>query len=261
MTSKFQHIYGPVYSWRLGMSLGIDPLSTDKKVCNFDCVYCQLGKTKEFTNERKIFVATNDILDEIQVLPYIPLDYLTISGRGEPTLAKNLGEVIMGLREIRDEKIAVITNSSLLDREDVRADLLLADYVIAKLDVYSQETLESIDGAMAEYKFRKIIKGIMEFHEVFKGRLALQIMFVEHNKKDAARLAKLASIIDPHEVQLNTPMRPSGVRFLSVQEMEEIRQHFKGLPVSCVYDAELKNVEPLNKKDTIRRHGYFKKRF
>src|SRR3989338_1906861 len=131
----YQHIYGPVYSWRLGMSLGIDPISIDKKICNFDCVYCQLGRTKEFTEERKIFIPTNDILREVQILPYIPIDHLTLSGRGEPTLAKNLGAMILGLRETSDEKIAVITNSSLLHRDDVQADLLLADYVIAKLDV------------------------------------------------------------------------------------------------------------------------------
>ena len=262
MSDNFQHIYGPLYSWRLGMSLGIDPLSSgNQKICNFDCIYCQLGRTKDFTFERKIFVPTDDILREIKAMPDIPIDYLTFSGQGEPTLAKNLGEMIMALHEIRDEKIAVITNSSLLDREDVRCDLASADYVLAKLDVHSQQSLKSINGPAEGCGLKKIIQGITDFRRFFKGKLALQIMFMENNKKDAARIARLAQRINPDEVQLNTPIRPSGVRFLSSAEMQKVRSFFKGMPVTCVYDAERKEIKPFNERDTIRRHGNFKKRF
>ncbi|MFC1805334.1 radical SAM protein, partial [Candidatus Omnitrophota bacterium] len=125
-----QYIYGPVPSWRLGSSLGIDPISRSKKICSFDCTYCQLGKTEIFSDQRQVFVPTNKIIEEFKLVPLIQIDYITFSGVGEPTLASNLGEAIRGVKEIRKERIAVLTNSSLIDRDDVKRDLLLADLVV-----------------------------------------------------------------------------------------------------------------------------------
>src|ERR1041385_6644219 len=123
MAGGFKYIYGPVYSWRLGISLGIDPISRKEKICNYDCVYCQLGPTTQWVLERQVFIPTENVIEEIGRLKDIPLDYLTFSGRGEPTLAANLGQMIRGLKKIRREKIAVITNSSLLHSPDVQDDL------------------------------------------------------------------------------------------------------------------------------------------
>ncbi len=85
--NKYKYIYGPVFSWRLGRSLGIDPISKEKKICTFDCLYCQLGKTDRLTNIRSMFVPTVEIIKEIRKIPPLKIDYLTFSGRGEPTLA------------------------------------------------------------------------------------------------------------------------------------------------------------------------------
>ena len=127
---QFRFVYGPVYSWRLGMSVGVDPISAAEKICNFDCVYCQLGKTHKFYNQRREFVPTSEVLDEIRLLPNRRFNYITFSGRGEPTLAANLGRMIREVRRIRPEKIAVITNSSLMHLRDVEKDLLEADLVL-----------------------------------------------------------------------------------------------------------------------------------
>lgn len=254
----FQYIYGPLYSWRLGLSLGIDPLSNQHKICNMDCVYCQLGKTVHWSNQRKEYVPTEDIVKEIKAVTNTDIDYLTFSGRGEPTLAKNLGSMIKSIRKVRKERIAVITNASLLNYEDVREDLLLCDFVLAKLDAYNQHTFESIDQATKGINFKKIIEGIKKLKKVFKGRLALQLMFIEQNKHFAKSIADLVRNIAPDEVQINTPLRPSAARALSPEELEEIKGYFLGLPVNYVYEKEIKQTQPFDEKQTIKRHGNYK---
>ncbi|MFH1338585.1 MAG: radical SAM protein, partial [Candidatus Omnitrophota bacterium] len=91
---EFRYVYGPVASWRLGISLGIDLLSAAGKICNFDCIYCQLGKGSRYAEKPKACVKTSEIIKELKELPGLKIDYITFSGRGEPTLAKNLGQAI-----------------------------------------------------------------------------------------------------------------------------------------------------------------------
>ena len=142
---KFRYIYGPVSSWRLGSSLGIDVLSAKEKACSFDCLYCQIGRTAVKTKKRKIYAPTKDVIKEISNLPPdLKIDYITFSGTGEPTLASNLGELIKKIKGLRREKIAVITNSSLMNNKAVREELALADFVIAKLDAPNEEMFEKI---------------------------------------------------------------------------------------------------------------------
>ncbi|MDE2026936.1 MAG: 4Fe-4S cluster-binding domain-containing protein [Candidatus Omnitrophica bacterium] len=259
MGNSFKYIYGPVHSWRLGMSLGLDPLAAREKVCNFDCVYCQLGKTKSLTQDRQVFVRTEDLIAEVSSLPKeLHVDYLTFSGRGEPTLAVNLGAMIHCLRQVRSEPIAVITNSSLMSLPDVRQDLSLANFVMAKLDACSQESFACIDRA-GVFNFREIIDGIRRFRDMFKGRLALQIMFIEDNLSLAGRLADIARLIGPDEVQLNTPLRPCAVGFLPPERMEEIKMYFKSIKVVTVYDAPSTEYSPLDEATTVSRHGNYRK--
>ncbi len=135
MEREYRIIYGPVPSWRLGASLGIDLLSREEKICSFDCVYCQLGRTDLLTTDRGLYVATKEVLEEIAALPpEVRIDTLTFSGRGEPTLAANLGDAIEAVKRLRREPVAVLTNSSLIGRRDVRSELEQADILVAKLD-------------------------------------------------------------------------------------------------------------------------------
>jgi len=258
MSYKFKYIYGPVYSWRMGVSLGIDPLSDRHKICNLDCVYCQLGRTHYFADERKEFVPTQEIVKEIKLLPPMALDYLTFSGRGEPTLAKNLGEMISALREIRPEKIAVITNATLLPQRGVQDDLALCDYVLAKLDAFNQASFEVVDKPLRTIDFEQIVEGLKKFRDIFWGRLALQMMFVEQNKHLASVMAKLAEEIRPDEVQINTPLRPCGVQPLSKNELNEIKKYFTSMKVVSIYEKPQRIIDPLDIKATIQRHGNFK---
>ncbi len=253
---KYKYIYGPVPSWRLGSSLGIDPVSMDKgKVCSFDCIYCQIGKTSIFSKRREIFVPTAKIIEEINSLPPIEIDYITFSGAGEPTLAENLGRIIKAVKKIRKEKIAVLTNSSLMDREDVQEDLSLADFVIAKLDACSQDLLLRINKPVKTIKFDTIVKAIKEFRSKYKDKLALQIMFLKENQKKAKEIARIAKEINPDEIQINTPLRPCGSKPLSKAELSIIKGYFKGLNSISVYESEKKRVRPISKKNTLRRRG------
>ncbi len=254
----FNHIYGPVSSWRLGRSLGVDPVYAGSgKICSFDCVYCQAGKSGRLTGKRKVFVPTGKILEEIKAFPDIKIDYITFSGAGEPTLAGNLGEIIKGIRKIRKNKIAVLTNSSTMDKKDVRKDLATADFVIAKLDAHSQELFAKINKPAKTIKFDKIIKGLKKFRSYYKGRFALQIMLHKGNRSYAKNIAYLVREISPDEVQINTPTRPCGIKPLSRGEIEKIKTFFSGTKVTSVYDAKKKSVKPVSERAVLKRRGKF----
>ena len=103
------------------------------------------------------------------------------------------------------------------------------------------------------------MEGIKDFRKKFKGKLALQVMFVEENKRHAPGIARIAGEINADEVQINTPLRPSAMIPLSPEEFKDILTHFRGLPAVSVYEAERKTVEPLDERSTILRHGNFRK--
>ncbi len=254
---SYKYIYGPVPSWRLGRSLGIDPVLNDGKVCTFDCTYCQLGRTKVFTDERNLFVAAPEIIDELNSLPRLEIDYITFSGTGEPTLAENLGDMIRAIREIRTEKIAILTNSSLMHRKDVQKDMSLADFVVAKLDAPLQKVFESVNRPIKTTKIENIIQAIKDFRSSYMGKLALQIMFTEQNKNYAPEIAKVAKEISPDEVQINTPLRPCKAKPLPKEELDKIKKCFKDLNAISVYEAEIKKVEPVSEENTLKRRGKF----
>ena len=216
---SFQYIFGPVYSWRLGNSLGIDPLSSPDKICNMDCIYCQLGKTAQLTHERKIYVPLEALMDEIRQIPLDLADYITFSGRGEPTLALNLGEMIRSVKAARPEKVAVITNSSLMHLQAVRDDLMAADFVLAKLDAGNQVFFETISQGRP-LDLKNIIQGIKDFRAKYKGKLALQIMLMDQNMDNAKEIAQMSRSLGADEIQLDTPIRPCGVKPL---ERERLR--------------------------------------
>ena len=251
----FRYIYGPVYSWRLGISLGIDLLSSKRKICNFNCVYCQLGKTQRLTCKTRVYVKTSGAITELEKLPRIKIDYITFSGRGEPSLAKNLGQTIKAVKKLGIAPVAVLTNASLLNQTGIRKNLSYADFVVAKLDAYSQKSLERINQPAKEIRFDKIIQGIKQFRKKFKGKFALQIMFVKGNQGDVRKIAKLAKEINPDEVQINTPLRPSKTEPLSRPEIAKIKKYFSGLDSISVYDIKRKKVAPLSRKQALKRRG------
>lgn len=260
MKPNYKYIFGPVPSWRLGSSLGIDLLSQEEKICNFDCVYCQVGRTKRYTINRKTYVSVDDVVAELATLPDMHIDYITFSGRGEPTLAANLGEAIKKIKSIRKEPTAVLTNSALMDKQEVRSELALADFVIAKLDACSKKLLEIVNRPAGSIDLKSIVEGIRIFKQHHQTKLALQMMFTESNKPFVDQFISLVNYIHPEEVQINTPLRSCGVKPLSMQEIARIRELFcsscDNINVVTVYDERAhKNVISMSDEQTLKRRG------
>lgn len=246
-------IYGPVPSWRLGRSLGVDLVSTEGKTCSFDCIYCQLGRTIYPLVERREFVTVAQLAKELDAVRDIAADYVTFSGMAEPTLASNLGKAISIVKSILPLPVAVLTNSSLMPKEDVCNDLARADVVVAKIDAANEQMFQQINNPVVSYSFNQILYSIERFSKRFKGKLALQMMFIAENKDYAKQMADIARRLSPDEVQLNTPLRPCPVQPLSSESMSIIEKEFTGLEVVNVYKALKPEVVPLNLEETLRR--------
>jgi wyosine [tRNA(Phe)-imidazoG37] synthetase (radical SAM superfamily) len=247
-------VYGPVASWRLGRSLGVDMVSTRSKTCSFDCIYCQLGKTVNKQVERKEFVSLDNLQSELVALPQLDVDYVTFSGIAEPTLASNIGEAIEMVRKTLHTRIAVLTNSSLLHESGVRHELAGADVVVAKLDAPDDGLLQIINRPVSNLSIHRLLEGIRSFRSIFPGKLAIQMMFVEANREQAPALADIAKQLSPDELQINTPLRPCPVKPLRPSDLSEISGYFSVLQrVVTVYEAPKPAVEPLNQRQTRRR--------
>lgn len=253
---NYKYIYGPVNSWRLGKSLGVDVLSQKAKTCNLNCIYCQVGSRKPLAAGRRVYVPTKEILDEIRSLPEEKFDYITFSGSGEPTLARNLGSLIAAVKSIRSEKIAVLTNSTLLGKKAVRKELATADLVEAKLDASQENVFAAVNHPAEGISFKGLVKGIKEFRRGYKGTLALQIMFVKDNLAYAKDIARIARSIKPCIVHINTPLRPSPVSPVSKKDIRKVKSCFKDMKVFSVYDSKRrKGIRPINRTATHQRRG------
>jgi len=238
----------------LGRSLGIDLLNTKRKACSFNCVYCQLGETSQFVIEPREFISLEQLTSEIKLLRPIKADYATFSGMGEPTLASNLGEAIELARSALNLPITVLTNSFLMFREDVRQRLALADVVVAKLDVPNGALLATVNRPAPGLHFDQIKDGLRRFRDKHRGKLALQVMFIEANKGYASEIAALARQISPDEVQINTPLRPCAVRPLPPESIAAIQKEFTNFEsVVTVYEARKRKVMPLDLAEMLRR--------
>lgn len=229
MTKK--HIFGPVLSRRLGLSLGIDLIPF--KTCSYDCAYCECGHTTSKTITRQDFFTAEEVLTELSgVLSSHPrLDSITLAGSGEPTLARSLGPVIAGVKQKHPEyTLSVLTNGSLLTRKDVREELLPADRVIPTLTSAFQRTFEHIHNPHPLLKIEEIIDGMVQFRARYKGALWLEVFIIPRLNTSEEELAALKTAIDridPDCVQLNTLDRPSAegwVEAASVPEMERVRR-------------------------------------
>jgi len=249
-------VYGPVSSWRLGSSLGIDLICSKKKICSFDCIYCQLGKESDKSTHRKNFISIKEMKEEVsEVLQQITPDVITFSGMGEPTLAKNMDLAIDAIRELTDLPLAVLTNSSLLKDENVRKTLSKLDLVVAKIDASNEELFQKINQPAEGITFKSTVDGIKKFKKIFTGKLAIQTMFMKENIEYADEIAKIVSKIKPDEVQINTPLRPCSIKPLTEKQLTNIEKNFKdkGLKTISVYQSTKPKTSPLDKMDLLKR--------
>ncbi|MGB2806618.1 MAG: radical SAM protein [Sedimentisphaerales bacterium] len=228
MAEGKKYLYGPVTSRRLGLSLGVDIVPF--KVCTLDCVYCQLGRTTQKTTERAEYVSPEAILAELKerLSRGLQADFITIGGSGEPTLNSQLGELIDGIKKITDIPVAVLTNGTLLCRQDVRADCAKADVVLPSLDAGDKRTFEDINRPHEDIVIENLVSGLCDFRKEFAGQIWLEVFFIEGINTDASQIAKIKDAIEkirPDKIQLNTAVRPTaetGIKRLNPEKLQAI---------------------------------------
>jgi len=247
-------VYGPVSSWRLGESLGVDLTCQPGKICSFDCIYCQLIKTKAITTKRDNYINISSMEKELQkALKQKSPDVITLSGMGEPTLAKNIDDVIKTIRKNSDITIAILTNSTLLNDVDVQNSLKKIDIIVAKLDASNETLFQEINQPATGITFKQTLDGIKNMRKQFKGKFAIQTMFIENNKNHIDEFIKIMKEIQPDELQINTPLRPTHIKPLSRSILKNIEKEFADFNTINVYDAVKPKVEPLDMGELYRR--------
>ena len=221
------YIYGPVPSRRLGQSLGVDPIPF--KTCNYNCVYCQLGRTRPVTNDRQDFFPREDILEEVRVALEIhaqgEIDYITFVGQGEPTLCASLGWLIRQVKELTTIPVAVITNGALLSRQDVREELQAADVVMPTLDAADEVTFRRVNRPWPRLRIEEIIEGMVVFRETFTGQLWIEVMLVKGLNDTVEVLLSVRDAlrrIRPEQVQINVPVRPPAEKWVEISDEEAL---------------------------------------
>ncbi|WP_440953665.1 radical SAM protein [Methanococcoides sp. FTZ1] len=237
-------IYGPILSRRLGRSLGIDVIKKGefRKNCNFDCIYCQLGHIDwKISDPSEVAdpVTTEEVIDGLTNYhkKVDDLDYITFSGTCEPTLNLQIGDMIERIREITDIPICVITNSSLVSREDVRKSLSKADLVVATLVSGNEDTFRAIHRPAKGIRLQDIIEGLRELQKMNGGKLSIEVMLLDSNNdypvnssdEEVGKLIEVLRYIDPDEIEVLTISRPPAEKFIvPVPEarLKEIAQKF-----------------------------------
>ncbi len=208
-------VFGPVPSRRLGRSLGIDPVPL--KTCNWNCVYCQLGRSVPMRPDRAEYVPREAILAEVDAAlaaaPPGSIDWITFVGSGEPTLHSGLGWMLRRVRTLTALPIAVITNGSLLANPAVREELMPADAVLPSLDGGTPSTYRRINRPWPGLSFDAHVAGLVDFRAQYPGTLWVEVMLVDGLNNSEAELQALRQVLDsihPDRVSVLSPIRPQS---------------------------------------------------
>jgi wyosine [tRNA(Phe)-imidazoG37] synthetase (radical SAM superfamily) len=222
-----KYVFGPVSSKRLGQSLGVDLLPP--KSCTWNCLYCQLGKTRKFVTERQEFFPREEILDEIRQALRVntSLDWITFVGSGETMLYKGIGWLVGEVKKLTSIPVAVITNGSLFYLPEVREELLQADAVLPSLNAGSEALHELIDCPAAGLSFSQHVEGLVAFRKEYKGRLWIEVMLLGGINDSDEALRDLAAVlkeISPDMVHLVLPTRPAPEQEIRLPSDERIER-------------------------------------
>lgn len=246
----YKHIYGPIPSRRLGVSLGVDPIP--HKTCPLNCIYCECGATNNFTTERKEYIPTESILSEIDdfLEHNIPPDYITFSGSGEPTLHSRLGEMLAFLKKKYPHiKLAVLTNSIMLHDKALHNELLYADLIAPSLDAVSEDIFRKIDAPARNVDISRVSENLKEFAVKFLSypdkQLWIEIFVVDglnDTNREIARFIDVLKSVPYSIVQLNRLDRAGTMSTLQPASMKSLL-HMK----QCFIDAGLSNIEIIGK--------------
>jgi wyosine [tRNA(Phe)-imidazoG37] synthetase (radical SAM superfamily) len=209
----------------LGQSLGIDTIPL--KTCNWNCVYCQLGRSVPLVNRRRNYFLPEAILAEVQVALSAhhasPIDWITFVGSGEPTLQASLGLLIRQVKTLTDRPVAVITNGSLLYLPEVRQELSAADAVLPTLDAGTPQLYRKINRPHPDLIFERLVEGLIALRQMYHGKLWLEVMLVRGLNDGEQALRDIAAIlqkISPDEIHINLPTRPPAEPWVQPPDAE-----------------------------------------
>ena len=250
---KTKRVFGPVLSKRLGNSLGIDVIP--HKTCSYNCIYCQLGSEENTITDLTNYYSVDEIIYELKeaLLNNKNIDYITFTGSGEPTLYKDLKKLIYEIKQITDIPVCIITNGSLLYKQEMRSNLLLADLIIPSLDAGNEETFKLIDNPNKEIDFDKMVEGLIEFKKVFKGEYWLEIFLlkdINDNEDELDDIIKIVKKIKPDRIQLITATRRVAnekAKALSDEELKKIKKYFNS---KCDIEIDIPNISENHKGNT-----------
>ncbi len=224
-------VYGPVFSRRLGRSLGVN--LTPDRICSFDCIYCEEGcPTKNLTLERAIYADTDTVIQEINKHTDPHLDFITFSGEGEPTLHQDLGKILAEIKKLTVPS-AVLTNSSLLVHQDVQEDLAHADLLVPSLDSVSETIFQQVNRPHSDVELSDILSGLEQTAHKLPCEIWLEILVVKgfnDNEAEFKQLAYFVNTLPINKVQLNTLNRGTtvpGIKPVSYQKLERLASMFK----------------------------------
>jgi wyosine [tRNA(Phe)-imidazoG37] synthetase (radical SAM superfamily) len=212
--------FGPVPSRRLGQSMGINNIPP--KICTYSCVYCQIGRTLNMQVERVEFYKPDEIFQAVEkkvkeaVEKREAVDYLTFVPDGEPTLDINIGKEIELLKNL-GLKIAVITNSSLIWDENVRSDCYKTDWISVKIDALTHDVWREIDRPHGSLKLEKILDGLSEFAQRFKGEMTTETMLIQGINDNIEQIEKISDFIaglKPARSYIAIPTRPPAEKWV-----------------------------------------------
>jgi wyosine [tRNA(Phe)-imidazoG37] synthetase (radical SAM superfamily) len=250
------YIFGPVQSRRLGRSLGIDLFPG--KICNLNCIYCEVGTTAVPVGHRAAFSPAAAILAEIDAVcadaqRMAEVDVVTVTAKGEPTLHSDLGRILRHLKTKTAKPVAVLTNGTTLMQAAVREALMAADVVIPSLDAAREESFRRVDRPIAGLRLDEVIAGLTLFSHAYRGQMWLEILLVRDVNDSDEDLDALVAALRPmriDRIQLNTVVRPPAESFarpLARERLLAIAGQFQaalGLPVDLPFEPE--TGEPAN---------------
>ena len=256
----YKHIFGPVPSRRLGVSLGVDLVVS--KSCNLNCIFCECGATKKIQLERQRFKNMNEILNEIQsVLKDIKPDYITFSGSGEPTLSLDLGNISKAIKEDLKYKgkICLITNSLLLADKQVTKELEYIDLIVPTLNTLNQDIFEKIVRPDYRTSVDEIRKGFINLNNSnYKGKIWIEIFILENINDSEENFIEIANFLNSEnirydKIQLNTIDRVGAERDLKAISFDKILKAKKILEENGLHNIEIiKSLNELEENQKIQ---------
>ena len=254
----YKHVFGPVPSRRLGISLGVDLVLS--KSCNLNCIFCECGATKKIQLERQRFKDMNEILNEIQsVLKDIKPDYITFSGSGEPTLSLDLGNISKAIKEDLKYKgkICLITNSLLLANQEVIKELEYIDLIVPTLNTLKQDIFEKIVRPDYRTSVDEIKKGFINLNNSnYKGKIWIEIFILENINDSEENFIEIANFLNSEnirydKIQLNTIDRVGAERDLKAISFDKILKAKKILEENNLHNIEI--IKSLNELEESKK--------